>query len=92
MQIDELNILDILTFYENRIVIATNENELILYKAKERGFVGTETYCIELNGKIIKTLKRIPTVIKHLSSEIKVNNLEDGVKLLLSEYKIESIK
>ncbi|MCD0480361.1 hypothetical protein LPB90_18135 [Chryseobacterium sp. LC2016-29] len=92
MQIDELNILDILTFYENRIVIATNENELVLYKAKERGFVGTETYCIQLNGKIIKTLKRVPTVIKHLSSLIKNNSLEDGMKLLLSEYKLESIK
>lgn len=92
MKIDEVNILEMLKFYDNRIVIATDENELVLFKLKERGFVGTESFCIQLNGKILKTLKRLPTVIKHLSSIIMENNLEDGVKLLLSEFKTESIK
>lgn len=92
MKIEKENLEDLLSFFDDSITIADDENELVLFKQKARGFVGTHSYCMQLNGKIIKALKRVPTVIKHLKEIIKLYKLEDGVTLLLQEYQLEKDK
>lgn len=86
------NITELLDYYDNNIVVADNDNELILFKLKERGFVGTQTFCIQFNGKILKRPKRLVTVIKHINCLVAKYNLQDGVSLLLTEYSLESMK
>lgn len=90
MIIEQEKIIELLEHFYNNVVVADNDNELILFKIKERGFVGTQTYCIQYNGKIQKKMKRLPTVVKYLNELITKYSLQDGVTLLLSELILET--
>lgn len=89
MNINKEKIAELLDLFENKVTAGSKENELTLLKTSQRGFVGTQTYYLKLNGVVLKKAKRLPTIVKFFNINIEKYGLQESINKLLIETQVE---